>query len=242
MHFLNAPFDTPFNTPCQNSRFSLPSQIHTLPCPPPLKYTLYRFLLSIQGVTVDSIIPFIATSSTTSNNTHNNHSISISDNTITTDTAAFPPLPAFHIREIYVLREPVSRAVSVYYFWGELFKLHRMGQSLYLTHSSPLTPVYHFTHSPFLYFYPYFIFTHVLFLPICYFSLTEQQRNSSCIPSHHLNANCNLVSPNQTMFYMYPTPDYPDKQPEGELNQTRRERRRHKEPGLKGDPPHATHG
>jgi hypothetical protein len=32
----------------------------------------------------------------------------------------------FEVRELYVLREPMARAVSVYYFWGELFKLHRV--------------------------------------------------------------------------------------------------------------------
>ena len=32
----------------------------------------------------------------------------------------------FAVKELYVLREPLARAVSVYYFWGELFKLHRV--------------------------------------------------------------------------------------------------------------------
>lgn len=32
----------------------------------------------------------------------------------------------FTVKEVFMVREPVSRAVSVYYFWGELFKLVQM--------------------------------------------------------------------------------------------------------------------
>lgn len=65
----------------------------------------HRAVESLQerGVTVDTVIPF--TSPHKKANTSN-------------------PL-SFEVKEIYVLREPMARAVSVYYFWGELFKLHR---------------------------------------------------------------------------------------------------------------------
>ena len=33
-------------------------------------------------------------------------------------------LPATNVKELYIVREPLSRAISVYYFWGELYKLH----------------------------------------------------------------------------------------------------------------------
>lgn len=30
------------------------------------------------------------------------------------------------VKELFVVRNPLSRAISVYYFWGELFKMHRV--------------------------------------------------------------------------------------------------------------------
>jgi hypothetical protein len=33
-------------------------------------------------------------------------------------------VPAANVKELYVVREPLSRAISIYYFWGELYKLH----------------------------------------------------------------------------------------------------------------------
>lgn len=30
------------------------------------------------------------------------------------------------VKELFVVRNPLSRAISVYYFWGELFKMHRI--------------------------------------------------------------------------------------------------------------------
>ena len=34
----------------------------------------------------------------------------------------------FNLKELFMLRDPLSRAISVYYFWGELFKMHRPQQ------------------------------------------------------------------------------------------------------------------
>ena len=33
-------------------------------------------------------------------------------------------LAAGSVKELFVVREPLSRAISIYYFWGELYKLH----------------------------------------------------------------------------------------------------------------------
>ena len=33
--------------------------------------------------------------------------------------------PVRTVKEIFVVRNPLSRAISVYYFWGELFKMHK---------------------------------------------------------------------------------------------------------------------
>ena len=36
--------------------------------------------------------------------------------------------PTEVVKELFVVRNPLSRAISVYYFWGELFKMHRNGK------------------------------------------------------------------------------------------------------------------
>ena len=33
--------------------------------------------------------------------------------------------PVRSVKEIFVVRNPLSRAISIYYFWGELFKMHK---------------------------------------------------------------------------------------------------------------------
>ena len=45
-------------------------------------------------------------------------------------SSALPSVPSTAvIKEIFVVRNPLSRAMSVYYFWGELFKLHHVMKS-----------------------------------------------------------------------------------------------------------------
>ena len=48
------------------------------------------------------------------------------DNTVSTYNFSPNNNNAIDVKELFVVRDPLSRAISVYYFWGELFKMQRL--------------------------------------------------------------------------------------------------------------------